>query len=232
MDRTEQEQADIKTVLDLDALFATVTVDLEDKGDIESEIDKGLGTLNTKAGKMGAYALVLEPEETPTNPDTPSPELRIQFGVQVFETQLFNNGADGTGKSVFQLTRRIRQLLHRRSLGRGVLVWKSTSPAPQSDPSRRSRVVTFERLDQEDADVRVGTPLIDPDEGAAGASITLTCATSGAAIYYTTDGSYPCSTNAEATLYAAPFAAVAGTLKAAAEKSGLQPSSVAEAEFS
>jgi hypothetical protein len=53
--------------------------------------------------------------------------------------------------------------------------------------------------------------------------ITYTCATAGASIRYTTDGSYP--TPDKGTLYSAPFAAppVGTTVRAAAYKTGLNP---------
>jgi len=56
-----------------------------------------------------------------------------------------------------------------------------------------------------------------------GEVMTLTCATAGASIRYTTDGSYP--TPGNGTLFSAPFAAPdAGTLvRAAAYKTGLNP---------
>ena len=61
--------------------------------------------------------------------------------------------------------------------------------------------------------------------GGAGsvASLTLTTATPGASIRYTTDGSYPTPTNG--TLYTAPFPppAVGTTVRAAAYKTGLNP---------
>jgi hypothetical protein len=63
-------------------------------------------------------------------------------------------------------------------------------------------------------------------------SITLACGTSGAAIYYTTDGTFPYFGNANATLYGTPFATPAtGTLiRAAAYKTGSVGSNVAELE--
>ncbi len=79
---------------------------------------------------------------------------------------------------------------------------------------------------------KVATPAIAAAAAispATGSSVTLTCATGSAAIYYTTDGSYPSSANATATLYSAPFnVPTAATLRAAAQLSGSQPSDVAQ----
>jgi hypothetical protein len=64
-----------------------------------------------------------------------------------------------------------------------------------------------------------GTPVVQ----ASDSILTLTTATTGAAIYYTLDGSYP--TPATGTLYTAPFAApeTGTTVRAAAYKEGLNP---------
>jgi hypothetical protein len=68
--------------------------------------------------------------------------------------------------------------------------------------------------------------------GTGPVTITLTCATSGAAIYRTLDGSYPWSGNAQATLYAAPFAvASAALLRAVAHKTGMVASDAAAADI-
>lgn len=62
----------------------------------------------------------------------------------------------------------------------------------------------------------------------AASTLTLTCATSGASIYYTTDGSYP--TPAHGTLYTAPFSSppVGTVIRAAAYKTGLNPGDATE----
>ena len=76
------------------------------------------------------------------------------------------------------------------------------------------------------------TPVISPAGGAvlSGQKVTITDGTSGAAIYYTTDGSTPSATNG--TLYGAPFAVTsAETVKAIAVASGYNNSAVASATY-
>jgi hypothetical protein len=71
------------------------------------------------------------------------------------------------------------------------------------------------------------------DATAAGQLATLATSTSGAAIYYTIDGSAPYPGNAEAQLYAAPFAVASGDIiRAAALKSPLVPSFITRAAVS
>lgn len=77
----------------------------------------------------------------------------------------------------------------------------------------------------------VETPEIAPAGGAIAPTqeITLTCATEGASIYYTLDGTEPSQSS---TLYEAPFTlAEECTVKAIAYADGMEASAVAEAAF-
>lgn len=61
-------------------------------------------------------------------------------------------------------------------------------------------------------------------------SVSMACATSGATIRYTTDGSTP--TSSSGTVYSGPIALTrTTTVKAIAYKSGMTPSGVAEATY-
>lgn len=230
MDDLEQDQDDFVALLNGDGDFTFIPVLKEEKGDIEADIAQSLATLNAKGAANGACAVVLQPVELATSPDTPNPELRVRFSVQVFDQPLFNTGAAGTGMDVWQLARRVRQLCHRRDFGRGLYVWLSTEDVPQADPGRRSRSVTFEKLTQEEAVTRPGRPLIEPEAGAAVPQEVTLEPPAGATVRYTLDGTYP--TEAEGTLYAAPFTiAAACTLRAVAYQAGAVPSNVSSADF-
>ena len=78
----------------------------------------------------------------------------------------------------------------------------------------------------------VATPVISPASGfvyAASQTVTITCATAGASIYYTTDGTTPTQNS---TLYTAPFTVDSNvTIKAKAFKAGDVPSMVATATY-
>lgn len=77
----------------------------------------------------------------------------------------------------------------------------------------------------------VANPVFSPNGGAvdAGTEVTITCATPGATIYYTTDGSTPDETSTE---YTAPITIdAATTVKAIAKATDMADSSVVTKEF-
>lgn len=81
---------------------------------------------------------------------------------------------------------------------------------------------------------QVATPTFTPASGSAvvaGSTVTIACATEGATIYYTTDGTDP-SASSTSTEYTAPIAIdKAMTIKAIAYMEGKTPSSVATATY-
>ena len=101
--------------------------------------------------------------------------------------------------------------------------YKSTSYAKQ-------KPITLYKLDDGGTPPvtdKVATPVASPKGGsvAAGTTVTLSCATDGAKIYYTTDGSTPSTSSTE---YASTPIAItaAATIKAIAVKEGMDPSEV------
>ena len=78
---------------------------------------------------------------------------------------------------------------------------------------------------------QVATPTFSPASGvvAANSTVTISCETAGATIYYTTDGSAPTSSS---SVYSTPIVITAATtIKAFAVKDGYKDSAVATAEF-
>ena len=71
--------------------------------------------------------------------------------------------------------------------------------------------------------------ILNSSKGNSGTSVTISCSTEGAKIYYTTDGSDPTASSTEYTAAISVTAAV--TLKAIAVKSGMNDSAVASASY-
>ena len=79
--------------------------------------------------------------------------------------------------------------------------------------------------------IKTAAPVFSPAPGAYAGSVTISiaCATGGAVIYYTTDGSTPTTASAQ---YGAPFAIeTSQTIKAFAQKAGLGESTVVSAAY-
>lgn len=78
---------------------------------------------------------------------------------------------------------------------------------------------------------QVSTPTLSPSAGsyASAQSVTIACATSGATIYYTTDGSTP--TTSSSVYSSAITVSATATVKAIAAKSGLSNSTVGSAAY-
>ena len=112
--------------------------------------------------------------------------------------------------------------------------WKRSNLAdlPTSDPGNGRPWLENNVLHVgESATVIAATPVASPAEGSYGAtqSITLTCATSGAAIYYTVDGTTP---TISSTLYTSAISiSSTTTLKAIAVASGYTNSAVLTAVY-
>ncbi len=77
----------------------------------------------------------------------------------------------------------------------------------------------------------VSTPTFSPDGGAGAAPVTLSCATSGALIHYTTNGMDPTSSSPSVSHGASVSVPSPSTLKAKAFKTGLFPSPVKVAYY-
>ncbi len=227
-----QDQEDIQGRLNGDPFFAGITVLLQRKGNIDAQVEQNLSVLNEKGGKIGLVAIVLMPTLTATAPDAPSPLYDVKATIQVIESPTFNLGDGGTGISAEQVAQYCRQILHHFSDGRGnVWVFQGMDPLPVEE-GKISYGVNITRRGGDSKIAKVAKPVIAPTSGATPQAITLTCATAAAAIWYTIDGSYPSAEGETAALYEAPFQlAAAATVRAAAQKVGLQQSDVVEATF-
>ena len=226
-------QEDIQARLENDSYFSDITVLLQRKGNIESDVLQAISSLNEKTGKAGVCVVVMMPETEAPDGDLPGPPIEIVTGLQVIELPVVNEntGEGGTGKSAESVANVVLNLLHRYIpylLG-NVLVADAKPIRPlKSDGATVEYIVTVRMRTGLDNTAKVQTPELSEAAGV----ITLSCGTSGATIHYTTDGSYPGPANENATAYSVPFTPASGvTLRYAASKTGLIPSDTAAADI-
>lgn len=220
-------QTEIAARLAADSYFADITVLEEHQKHIVNDLAQALGGITTKGSKIGAFVFVAGAAPDVSRPDAPGPLLdEAAIGVNVVEIPLFNKGSTGTQKNALDIAVRALQVLHHyRPDGLAqTIVCKSGAIRPVAAPDANSIAyrAEFTVTPNIDADPRVATPVISPATGVHPQTITLTCGTSGASIYYTTDDSHPAAGNSRATLYTVPFsAAAAGNIRAIAYKTGM-----------
>lgn len=197
----------------------------EDTGAISltDRINKALAGLTLRNGKCGVAIIVMLPVCTVGSPNVPGPEIQIEIATRVIEMPSKNMGlAIGTGSSAEEIAMTVLKLLHQWMPGKGAVLTangQAIRPAEEGD-GKVAYDVIVSRNAANDPVRRAVAPAISNSSG----TITLTVAAGSA--YYTTDGSYPSTSD---TLYSAPFVPAAESLvRAICYRTGFQPSNISE----
>jgi hypothetical protein len=175
-------------------------------------------------GKAGGGIIVGMPLLTVEDPDAPGPELTANLIFTVLEQPDMNT----TGLFSEDVVFLILQILHEFATAQNCTLYaKGSVVTPNRDfEGIRGYNVRLEARLAGGGAIPAATPVIT----FAADTATITCATGGAAIYYTTDGSFPSSANAAAQVYAAPVAVASGaTVRAAAYANNFNGSNVTQA---
>ncbi len=206
--------------LQSDPAFADVRVLTERIADIESEIERGLGPLNEQGGKNGLVAILLTPTASVNFENVFGPFFdEIKIVVRLIENVPVNQDPDtGTNFPAADAAEKICSLLHhfQPDSANGPVLAQKPAITLGNDPMHLSYDCHFATSG--------GLATILPQAAAPAFSVTsgaysLTCATAGAAVFYTLDASNPSPRNG--TLYIAPFTPATGrTLKARAFLAG------------
>jgi hypothetical protein len=207
----ERLQNDITGALlaDADSYFADIVVVAVRSLEANSIAEAAVAGTKLKNGKAGVAVKVLMPTLRKADKEIVS-KLRSSVTVRVVENPTINNGSTGTGKSAEEVAAKIYDILDRLKLA-----WSHNelrADDAEVSPELVDQMLQYDLPFYTYLPTLGRTPVATPTLTVS-STVTLATATSGAAIYYTTDGvTFPSAANA-ATLYSAPFTTPAsGTL--------------------
>ena len=192
-----------------DPFFADVPVLVEHLKDYQSEYERALGPANSAGGNTGVCVIFLATSADCKKPNLAGPfyeEVRITARVRE-NVEVNQRAANGTGKTALRVCQQVAARLHHFPTvgGRGVVTPLTPSITRGADDEFANYEVRF-ATKADTADPLPALPV--PSSQLSNGQLTLACATPGAAIFYTQDGSNPSPRNG--TLYLAPFTPTGG----------------------
>ncbi len=215
-----QLQSDLHYAALSNGALENINIKLWRKLRLESEVDLSALWMTPRNGRSGVGVVIELPEFDVQNPNLPGPEAFLLLSFLVLEEPNINfTPTLGTLISAEQVAQLLLEIFHDYQVeGFGTLFAAPKAIASVEDyPGIVGYRVTFRARVPRAQTARVATPVLVEAAG----SVTITCATADAQIYFTTDGSFPGVGNSAAQLYSAAFAVTAGdVLRAAAYKSG------------
>ncbi len=236
--KAREQREELIQYLGAMALFDDLPLVAQDSGDIQNEYDRALGANTvTAGGKQGVMALFQSVIAPGDKADDFGRVFKFRHRVTVMEDVLMNRDATvGTGVTreewIERIVRNVTAIFQPSVAGSPLVVepdgiQDGAVGIDDADGNTRAlpaRHVVFActgGLGAPDMSV-ISKPVIS--HTAPAHTIAITCATAGAAIFYTTDGSKP---RPGKTLYTGTFTAAVGTVvKARAYLIGmLQPGS-------
>jgi hypothetical protein len=195
--------------------LASINIFSQRKALIDGIADEATVWFAERNGRSGCGIMVEMPTIDVPAPNVPGPEYMLNLTCLVVE-QPDNNMSPMTGtlKSAEEVAQMVLETFHAWLVpGIGALYAGDNAITPETGidgvVAYRVRMSVRQQRTQTS---KVATPGI----AAEGTTITLSCATTGATIYYTTDESFPGSGNDAAIEYVAPFEAVDGQVIRAA----------------
>lgn len=226
-------QTDLVEFLKADEYLPDVVILNERTADIATEITNALSMVTEAQSKIGLAAIVLQIVGTAEFEGVPFTPLVLDISIRVLEDPTLNNH---TGKTAFSVARRIADALsHFAIVGRvsNLVPGKPTIAPARDEIAPVAYEVHFQGREIDATNrSRVSIPSISPSSGSPPQTVTLSTVTSGAAIYYTLDGSFPRSGGATSVLYTAPISITTPkTLRCAAYKTGSMASNINRADY-
>jgi hypothetical protein len=235
LDVIDRLPSELQAALEADPFFADIPVIVSDAGNVKAELARKQAIATTKSGRRGAAVIVLQIEAEDEYPEQGFGPLTLRPAFQVIENVEWNHDTNGTKKSHRRIARKIVQIIKPLALIGVVTEFVPDKPCieavdlePELGPLIKASQVNF-RTFESDSEVvsQVATPQFAayPDSTP---KFQMTCATAGAAVWWSSDDSFPAPGRAGSALYAAPIGIPAAgiTVRAAAYKTGMVGSQV------
>lgn len=209
LEALQQQMADVLTA---DPYFDSIPVIPENVGDIENEIERGLG-------KLGIVVVIVAPTaSTGQTREVPGPYYdEINLVCAVTENVLLNRSVNGTNKHNLAVAEHVAAILHRFKpdmVSEAIYCDTPTIvlvPTPREERGLQMRHVRFKTNGGTKYDIPI---VADPVVNIVSGTATITCSTSHANIVYSTDSTVPSPRNTiapkTALFYDAPFTVTTG----------------------
>lgn len=250
----ERVQEDLRARL-MTALPAGVSVLMQREGVLERQIEERLGPLNAREGRSGVAVVVRLPRVELAQggsaggalggfageswEDRAGPQLLAHLELEIWENRLLNRGEDPLPSAETLALETLAVLHGYRPGASGGGAYLAGRKAIEPLAGRKSGLAGYLVRLETQFGLPAPASVERPDAVTVGGDsgpweLTLAVATSGAALYYTRDGSFPWPGNGAAELYAEPVELAleegesAIQLRVAGYLEGLRPSDVLE----
>lgn len=213
-----QLQTDCVDNLNSESAFQYLPALLYRKAVLATEITKRLPHLAGKNGKLGCGLVVCMPTIDGEYPNVTVPQGDVLLPIWAVEQPELNFQSTGTQITAEQAILQVRAWLHQLDLRGQITLYqdqRAVEPLPGCEKEYPG-CVGYQFIARGKMGDFPVSAVADPTLTGDAAALTLACASEGASIYYTTDGSFPGAGNSTgvATLYTEPFSVNVGTVVA------------------
>ena len=209
----DQVPLELAAYLACDPVFAAIPIVVAEKGNVRAEMERLQAAITSKGGKIGAALIVLPLVADDAYDEVGFGPMKLFASCQILENVELNQGPNGTKLSCRYLARYLVKIVKPMRLGGLTTDWVCDKPCIEpgivklASSELQSRLVNFYTWEDDTEPLAQVASLAFAQ---VGNQVAISCATAGAAIWYTVDQSFPAPPsavpNSTAQLYSGPIA--------------------------